>query len=126
MSQTSRALVLRKLYACFTDADLAGAALDLLDSYGVEAYQREPERVQLAILKLSDGDMDQLRHYVEVAKQDYRDVLAWAEYPEQMRTSASHYNSPAAVIRAIEDRDRQQYLHWLQADTHHQETDGYP
>ena len=125
MSQTSRALVLRKLYACFTDADLAGAALDLLDSYGVEAYQREPERVQLAILKLSDGDIEQLRRYVEIAQQDYRDVLAWAEYPEQMRTSASQYNSPATVIRAIEDRDRQQYLQWLQADTH-QEADRHP
>jgi hypothetical protein len=55
-SQTSRALVLRKLFTCFTDAGLAGAALDLLDSYGVEAYQREHERVQLVILKLSDGE----------------------------------------------------------------------
>ena len=58
MVETSRALVLRKLQVCFTDADLAEAALDLLDSYGVETYQRERERVQLAILKLSDGDLD--------------------------------------------------------------------
>jgi hypothetical protein len=30
--------------------------LELLDSYGVESYERERERVQLAILKLSEGE----------------------------------------------------------------------
>ena len=43
------------------------------------------ERVQLAILKLSDGNEDKLREFVAVAKRDYRDVLFWAEYPEEAR-----------------------------------------
>ena len=30
--------------------------LELLDDYGVESYERERERVQLAILKLSEGN----------------------------------------------------------------------
>jgi len=63
--------------------------LRLLDTYGVESYERERERVQLAILKLSDGYEDKLREFVAVAKRDYRDVLFWAEYPEESRLDTS-------------------------------------
>ena len=59
--------------------------LDLLDSYGVESDERERERVQLAILKLSAGREEKVREYAAVAKRDYRDVLFWAEYPEESR-----------------------------------------
>ena len=59
--------------------------LELLDTYGVESYERERERVQLAILKLSAGSEEKVREFVAVAKRDYRDVLFWAEYPEESR-----------------------------------------
>jgi hypothetical protein len=59
--------------------------IELLDTYGVESYERERERVQLAILKLSEGNEEKLREFVAVAKRDYRDVLFWAEYPEESR-----------------------------------------
>src|SRR2546423_117972 len=59
--------------------------LELLDGYGVESYERERERVQLAILKLSEGNEGKLREFVAVAKRDYRDVLFWAENPEEAR-----------------------------------------
>jgi hypothetical protein len=59
--------------------------LELLDSYGVEPYERERERVQLDILILSGGSEEKVREYVAVAKRDYRDVLFWAEYPEESR-----------------------------------------
>src|SRR6266513_2291353 len=59
--------------------------LELLDDYGVESYERERERVQLAILKLSEGNEEKLREFFAVAKRDYRDVLFWAEYPEEAR-----------------------------------------
>ncbi len=59
--------------------------LELLDTYGVEPYEREHERVHLAILKLSEGDEEKLREFVAVAKRDYRDVLFWAENPEEAR-----------------------------------------
>ena len=36
-----------------------------------------------AILTLSNGDLEQLRHYSEVASVDYRDVLLWAETSRQ-------------------------------------------
>lgn len=60
----------------------AKTVLELLDLYGVEEYERERERVQLAILTLSQGNEDKLLQFVEAAKQDYRDVLYWAEYPQ--------------------------------------------
>jgi hypothetical protein len=59
--------------------------LELLDCYGVESYERERERVQLAILKLSEGNEEKLREFVAVAKRDYRDVLFWADNPAEAR-----------------------------------------
>lgn len=61
----------------------AKTVLELLDLYGLEAHEPERERAQMAILTLSQGNEDKLRHFVEAAKQDYRDVLYWAEYPQQ-------------------------------------------
>ena len=68
----------------FAESDWA-RVLELLDDYGVESYERERERVQLAILKLSEGKEEKLGEFVAVAKRDYRDVLFWAEYPEEAR-----------------------------------------
>ena len=59
--------------------------LEFLDTYGVESYERERERVQLAILNLSKGDEEKLREFVAVAKRDYRDVLFWADNPEEAK-----------------------------------------
>src|SRR5437899_13025247 len=59
--------------------------IELLDTYGGESYERERERVQLAILKLSEGNEEKLREFVAVAKRDYRDVLFWAENPEEAK-----------------------------------------
>jgi hypothetical protein len=41
--------------------------------------------VPLAILKFSEGNEDKVREFVAVAKRDYRDVVFWAENPEQAR-----------------------------------------
>ena len=50
----------------------------LLDQYRSELGG--VERVQMGILKLSEGDISKLRHYVEEARKDFRDILYWAEY----------------------------------------------
>ena len=67
---------LRKLQAVFPGSD-PGQILDMLASAEL-GY-----RVQLAIIKLCDEGkgLSALDHNVNVAKLDYRDVLAWAEYP---------------------------------------------
>ena len=67
--------VIAEVHAAFpNDVEAVLAALDL---YGAEPYERERERVQLAIVSLSQADRDKLAHFVECAKTDYRDVLSW-------------------------------------------------
>src|SRR2546430_11974677 len=68
----------------FPERDCA-RVLELLDAFGAEPYERERERVQIAILKLSAGNEEKLREFVAVAKRDYRDVLFWAENPDEAR-----------------------------------------
>ena len=80
----SRDQVVASVEATFPKSSWA-RVLDLLDSYGVEPYERERERVQVAILTLGAGSEAKVREYVAVAKRDYRDVLFWAEYPEETR-----------------------------------------
>ncbi|MFC4857549.1 CUE domain-containing protein [Actinophytocola glycyrrhizae] len=69
-------------------------------------------RVHLAILKLCDEDRrDSPRHYVDSACQDHRDVLAWAESPQQLRPD---WFSLSVTERAkVAKADRQQYARWL-------------
>lgn len=59
--------------------DQADVARALLSRYA----GREVERVRRAIVLLSGGQMANLAHFVKRAKQDYRDVLYWAEYPDE-------------------------------------------
>src|SRR2546423_3778209 len=49
---------------------------------------RGPEtgRVQLAILVLANRDARRLEGLVAAANEDYRDLLYWAEYPEDSGT----------------------------------------
>ena len=70
--------------------------------------------MQLAILKLSEGRRDRLEDLVRMAKMDYRDVLAYAEYPEEMRIGFLGMSQlPAEEVKAVRQRDREQYLEWL-------------
>lgn len=88
--------------------------MEILDRYGVESHERERERVQLAILKLSGGDVNELRANLEAAKQDYRDVLAYAESPREMRHSAQEMlNMDADTARSLRSEERKQHLEWL-------------
>ena len=70
--------VVNAVQSAFPDGD-AARLIGMLDRYGVEPYEREKERVQLAIVSLSAGNKDKLRDLVEAAKTDYRDVLSWQE-----------------------------------------------
>ena len=70
--------VLAAVQSVFQVSD-AATILAILDLYGTESYERERERVQLAIVELSAGSEKKLLELVEAAKTDYRDVLAWQE-----------------------------------------------
>jgi hypothetical protein len=56
---------------------------DLADqARGILGPSRD-DRVRRAILTLSKGDLERLRHFAKSAEADYRDVLYWAETPRQ-------------------------------------------
>jgi hypothetical protein len=78
VTATRRELVLAAVARCFSEAE-RDRALEILDTYGLEPHERERERVQLAILNLCGGDLGRLKHFVEVAKTDHRDLLFWSE-----------------------------------------------
>jgi hypothetical protein len=89
------------------------AVLAVLDEYGTESWQREGARVQLAVLKLANGDREALRRHMEVAKCDYRDVLAAAEYPGYMRDLPVSGDVPFEDKQKVIARDWAQYKEWL-------------
>jgi ABC transporter substrate binding protein len=77
-STPTREQVVHAIIQSFPSQDPV-TVLGILDQYGSERYERERERVHLALLALSHGDLDQLRTLVTYAKRDYRDVLYWTE-----------------------------------------------
>lgn len=74
----SRQEILALATAMYGESNL-NDIMAVLNKYGVESYEREVERVQLAILKLSEGNRDKLLSLIKTAKTDYRDILAWQE-----------------------------------------------
>jgi hypothetical protein len=75
------------------------------------------ERVRLAVVKLAGGSLAELRRQVEVAKEDWRDVLLPAESPEAVKVGLLNVTKLDAEARlSLEERDRKQYEEWLHAD----------
>jgi len=114
MDPISQKKVLEKIQLYWPDRD-SEDILAILNKYGTESYHKEQTRIHLAILKLSGGQLDKLETYLETARTDYRDVLAWAEYPEEMKIgyTAKSKMTPEQVTD-LRRRDREQYLNWLQ------------
>lgn len=70
----------------------------------------ESERVAVACLKLSNGDLERLKKCVRAASVDYRDILAWAESPRQMRLGPG---APAPDQTRARREDAEEYARWL-------------
>jgi hypothetical protein len=87
-----------------------------LKDYGQETWHRERFRVQLAILKLAAGDIDALHNHLEMARRDYRDVLAFAEYPGYFIKVPPNAKSSDPAHAEVIDADWKQYQHWLSDD----------
>jgi hypothetical protein len=69
----------------------------VLSEYGTKSWQREQDRVRLAVLKLADRDLEQLRQNMNIALCDYRDVLSCAEYPLYCRKVDPNTDRPGMV-----------------------------
>lgn len=93
--------------------DQVDAVFAMLAEYGTQPWHREPERVQIAALKLADGDLDKLRNAIDRAKQDYREVLAPAEYPKYTKVGFRAVRLRSQQRQQIYRDDWQQYERWL-------------
>ena len=82
-------------------AEEQAQALALLSLYGEKSYEREVERVRLAVLKLANGELTRLIKFVDDAKRDYRDVLMWAEYPPLSKDQAN--KALESICRLLEN-----------------------
>jgi hypothetical protein len=117
-------LVHRKVCQLFSEEEQPETIL-LLEKQcgrGLPFYEsagpRDLERVRLAVLKLSDGNLSELRKQVDLAKRDWRDVLVFAEQPEAFEMGFVDYSHLAPAKRAeIDARDRQQYDSWLRDES---------
>jgi hypothetical protein len=90
-------------------ANLAGEILELIAAVEV----REKPRVVLACLKIASGDLDRLRANLSSASGYYRELLSEAEYPLATKRWSRIQSLPEAEVRAIYDKDWQQYSEWL-------------
>lgn len=85
----------------------------ILKKSGTEDYYREA-RVGLAVLKLAGTQLEHIEYYIDQADMDYRDVLAMAEYPEQMRQHYSLKEKDPERYAQIIKEDRKQYEEWVE------------
>ena len=107
------AALVEALVARLFTPEVRAEAASVLAQYGTQTHEREEIRVRVAALKLSDGSLSRLRELIAHAKRDHRDVLARAEYPEEMRSLT--WRLPPAEQARIRTADRAQYLAWLAA-----------
>ncbi len=103
-------LLLEKILAVFP-GKYPQEILQSLNRYSEQPYEREQLRVHFAILKLCEAEqLSEPDKYVLAAKNDYRDVLAWAEYPSQMQAKLAQ--TPEESRESVE-QDLVQYRKWL-------------
>ena len=114
MDRPDRDIVRRKAAQVFPGHDPADIVA-ILDRYGVESWERERERVQLALLRISEGSLERLLQWLGYAKTDYRDALAAAEYPSESRAGFTGMGKLSPAQReAIRRKDREAYRAWLE------------
>lgn len=117
MTKYKRDLVLTKIKKIFPH-EAPSTIMSILDLCNSSDKNEEGRvRIQLAILKLCQGKIDKLKHYIEIAKSDYRDVIGPAEYPRAWKIGfvGTSKLDKSARQRLIEE-DLRQYQDWLNND----------
>ena len=113
--RVTRTDVLRVVRREFPERDPA-EIVDTLDHYGTEEWQPDRNRVQLAILKLSERSLKTLERLVDQARSDFRDVFAPAEFPGFCEVGFVGIGEMAErEVDALIDADWRQYQEWLDA-----------
>jgi hypothetical protein len=86
--------------------------LSILKEFGKQDWNEPSPRVELAILKLASGDIQKLSKYTKAAIEDFRDVLAAAEYPRYSKEIGFDDVEEDYRESVIQD-DWLQYCEWL-------------
>jgi hypothetical protein len=95
--------------------DQFDSVMAVLNEYAESKLSKECPRVQIAALKLAQGNLESLRRQISTAKRDYRDVLAAAEYPEYMRAGMFQVRRLShKEQQRIVNSDWDQYQRWMQ------------
>ena len=111
MSPT-RELVIAKVESMFP-AEWRDIVLAELDRYPGDSAEGRA-RVQLAVLKGANGDVEKVAEWIDVALRDFRDVIAPTEYPRQTALGFVGTDALSAAEREeVIRRDREQWLEWL-------------
>ncbi len=108
-SLSAEEILERKLRRLFPTGFALRRATRILERYA-PADGRDPLRVRLDALKLSGGDLAKLAAWIDTAQQDFRDVVAAAEYPAEM---AAPPNMDPREREVLQARDREQFEEWL-------------
>lgn len=95
----------------FPDAAKRQLVTGILERYGNADWQHETDRVRLGILKLAGTNPEMIQYFTIQACRDYRDILASAEYPNQMANPFLRKNEPERA-RELEELDQKQYEDW--------------
>lgn len=90
-------------------------ALAILHEFGKQEWNNPSARVRLAILKLANGDLSKLMDNTKVAIEDFRDVLAEAEYPRYSKEIGFDEVAKGHKRAVIAD-DWRQYREWLERE----------
>lgn len=83
----------------------------ILEDYKSES-KKGRNRVYASILKLSNGNIDLLKDYVEKAKRDYRVILALSEFPNYSEIAFDDELSEFKKEEIIK-KDWKQYQDWF-------------
>ena len=101
------------LTAMFPNPEERVKAEKQLNDYGKEHWHWVPERIRVAILKLTFDQRGSLDQLVEIACGDYRDILYFAETPlsfEDWNLPEENPQKYAELVKA----DQENYENWIE------------
>jgi len=67
----------------FDTPEEAALALSVLADFVDQNQELSSDRIVRCIVFVADGDLTRLEKAIDLAKEDYRDLIVWAEYNEK-------------------------------------------
>ncbi len=90
--------------------------VEMLNRLSFGSIPLNVHRIRLAVLKLANGNREEIRRYIQVALTDFRDVLTLAEHPNYSQDVIPGVRLPQKRLEQICEQDWQQYQDWLKRE----------